>query len=170
MTTDERAQAQARIVRAMERMSRLMRELSQVVAREHAGRRATMTIARLLDDAGEVGVGELAQALRIDMSVASRQVSELVAEGLVERTVADGDRRARNLRLTPAGRAYADQVRAAVQQFADETFAGWSPAELGIAADVFERIVTSVAQATDCRPFPGRAAAESPPEPVAAAG
>jgi DNA-binding MarR family transcriptional regulator len=169
VTIDERTDAQARIVRAMERMSRLVRDVSQVVAGKQTGTRATVTIARLLDSAGEVGVGDVAQALRIDVSVASRQVSELVAEGLVERTVADGDRRARNLRLTPAGREYADRLREGVRRFADETFADWSAAELGIAADVFERIVASIAGTTGCPPYPERAPAD-PPVPASVAG
>ena len=117
--TDERADAQAQILGALERMGRLIREMGQLVAREHASTRATMAIARLLDDAGEVGVGDVAEALRIDMSVASRQVSELVAEGLVERTVSDGDRRARQLRLTQAGRLPRVLVRTVQEQRPD---------------------------------------------------
>ena len=150
MTDDERGDAQAQILRALERMGRLMREMSQVVARDHARTRATNAIARILDTAGEVGVGDVAEALRIDMSVASRQVSELVAEGLVERTVADGDRRARNLRLTPAGRAYADELRAVMRRMADETFAAWSVDELHAAAGTLDRLVESVGASAAC--------------------
>ena len=154
--TDERADAQAQILGALERMGRLIREMAQVVAREHASTRATMTIARLLDnagDTGEVGVGDVAEALRIDVSVASRQVSELVAEGLVERTVVDGDRRARHLRLTPAGRAYADELRAVMRRLTDETFADWSADELTSAAATLDHLVASLAGTAGCPPY-----------------
>jgi DNA-binding MarR family transcriptional regulator len=150
---DERADAQAQILGAMERMARLLREMSHGVAKEHASTRATMAIARLLDGAGEdgeVGVGDVAEALRIDMSVASRQVNELVTEGLVERTVVDGDRRARRLRLTAAGRAYADELRDVMQQKAAATFGDWSVDELRSAATTLDHLVASVAGYAGC--------------------
>jgi DNA-binding MarR family transcriptional regulator len=156
---DERAEAQAQILGAMERMGRLLREMSQGVAKDvatdHASTRATMAIARLLDGAGEggeVGVGDVAEALRVDISVASRQVSDLVTEGLVERTVVDGDRRARHLRLTAAGRAYADDLRTVMQAKADITFACWSVDELRAAATTLDHLVASVAGFADCQP------------------
>ncbi|HEY0117682.1 MAG TPA: MarR family winged helix-turn-helix transcriptional regulator [Cellulomonas sp.] len=152
MTDDERGDAQVQILRALERMGRLMREMSQVIARDHARTRATNAIARILDTAGEVGVGDVAEALRIDMSVASRQVSELVAEGLVERTVAHGDRRARNLRLTASGRAYADELRAVMRRMADETFADWTVDDLHAAAGTLDRLVESVTASAACPP------------------
>jgi DNA-binding MarR family transcriptional regulator len=169
---DERADAQAQILGAMERMARLLREMSQGVAKEHASTRATMAIARLLDGAGEdgeVGVGDVAEALRIDISVASRQVSELVTEGLVERTVVDGDRRARHLRLTPAGRAYADELRAVMREKADATFADWSVDELRSAAITLDHLVTSVADYAGCPPYAAAAhrAEALRPEPQA---
>ncbi|MBN9374736.1 MAG: winged helix-turn-helix transcriptional regulator [Cellulomonas sp.] len=170
---DERAEAQAQIIGAMERMGRLLREMSQGVAKDHASTRATMAIARLLDGAGEdgeVGVGDVAEALRVDISVASRQVSDLVTEGLVERTVVDGDRRARHLRLTAAGRAYADELRAVMQVKAEITFAGWSVDELKVAATTLDHLVTSVAGATGCPAYAGalqRAAALRPGSPTA---
>lgn len=165
---NERAEAQARILRAIERMSRLQREIAHTVAREHEHTKAAMSIARLLDQLGEVGVGDIAQALRVDMSVASRQVSELVDAGLVERTVDSGDRRARNLRLTEAGRAYVERIRATMLRWSDEIFADWSVAELTAAADVYERLVESTARASGCAgAFTRTARAESPPVAVA---
>lgn len=153
---DERAEAQAQILGALERMGRLLREMSQLVAREHASTRATIAIARLLDEAGGtggIGVGDVAEALRIDISVASRQVSELVAEGLVERTVVDGDRRARHLRLTDTGRAYAEELRAVMHRMTDETFADWSADELHTAAATLHHLVASVAGTAGCSPY-----------------
>ncbi len=150
---DERAEAQAQIIGAMERMGRLLREMSQGVAKDHASTRATMAIARLLDaagDDGEIGVGDIAEALRIDMSVASRQVSDLVTEGLVERIVVDGDRRARHLRLTAAGRAYADELRAVMRVKAELTFSDWTVDELQAAATTLDHLVASVAGAAGC--------------------
>jgi DNA-binding MarR family transcriptional regulator len=148
----DRTDAQARILRAMERMGRLQREIAHGVARETDGTRAMLSIARLLDQAGEAGVGDIAEKLRVDMSVASRQVSELVDAGLVERTVADGDRRARSLRLTPEGTAYAERIRVVLRRRAADVFADWSDEDLAAAAGVFERIVESTARVSGCPP------------------
>ncbi len=148
----DRTDAQTRILCAMERMGRLQREIAHGVARETEGTRAMLSIARLLDQAGEAGVGDIAEKLRVDMSVASRQVSELVDAGLVERTVADCDRRARSLRLTPEGRTYAERIRAVLSRRTDEVFADWSAEDLAAAARVFERMVESTARVSGCPP------------------
>jgi len=141
---------QVRILRAIERMFRLQREIAHTIAKDHGGNRAAMSVARLLEQLGEASVGDIAQAMRVDLSVASRQVSELVDAGLVERTVAEGDRRARNLRLTAEGHAYAGRLRASLRRWTDEVFAGWTPAELSVAADVYERFVACAAAASGC--------------------
>lgn len=52
---------------------------------------------------GGMTVGDLSAHLRVDMSVASRQVSSATEADLVERTTCDGpgcDRRVRTVRLT----------------------------------------------------------------------
>lgn len=162
--TDDRTETQVRVMRALERMARLMREIAFTVARDTVGTRATMSITRLLDQVGEAGVGDIAEALRVDTSVASRQISELVAAGLVERTVVNGDRRARHLRLTPAGRVHAEQIRTVMRDRADTVFEDWSADELGVAATVLERMVESTARAHRCQ-----TSAASPPVAAAAA-
>lgn len=165
---DERRDAQARILRSLERQSRLQREIALGVAREHGISRASLSIVRLLDQLGEAGVGDLAQALRVDLSVASRQLSELVSEGIVERTVDDVDRRARSLRLTAAGRTIADGIRAVMHSRVAEAFGAWTPGELAEAATTLERIVEATARAAGC-PGIHPAAHARAHEPVAAA-
>lgn len=153
---------QLRILRAIERMFRLRREIAHAIAKDQGGNRAAMSVTRLLEQLGEAGVGDIAQAMRVDLSVASRQVSDLVDAGLVERTVAEGDRRARNLRLTAEGHAYAARLRASLRRWTDEAFTGWTPAELAIAADVYERLVESAAAASGCADASVRLRAETP--------
>ncbi len=167
----ERRDTLARILRALERQSRLQREIALGVAREHGISRASLSIVRLLDQLGEAGVGDLAHALRVDVSVASRQLSELVGDGIVERTVDGDDRRARSLRLTSAGRAVADDIRASMHRRVDEAFGSWSTDELAAAAATLEQLVQATALAAGCPPAHAAAHARAHPEspPVAAA-
>jgi DNA-binding MarR family transcriptional regulator len=53
---------------------------------------------------GPLRVGEVAQRLGVDLSVASRQIASLTAEGYVERREDDRDRRAQLVAATTAGR------------------------------------------------------------------
>lgn len=65
---------------------------------------------RLID--GEPTIGALAASLGITQQGASKQVGELEQLGYVERVAADGDQRARRVRLTAAGRAVVEAGRA----------------------------------------------------------
>ena len=99
------------LLRSVEAFSRALRESSLGVAREIGCSKGTLAIVRILQRRGTLQVSDIAHALRVDISVASRQVSQLVDDGLVERTVDDGDRRVRTIRLSPAGRSLARRDR-----------------------------------------------------------
>ena len=53
---------------------------------------------------GPLRVSEVAQRLGVDLSVASRQIAALAAEGYAERRADDSDKRAQLVAITPAGR------------------------------------------------------------------
>jgi DNA-binding MarR family transcriptional regulator len=53
---------------------------------------------------GPLRVSEVAQRLGVDLSVASRQIASLTAEGYVERREDESDRRAQLVAVTTAGR------------------------------------------------------------------
>lgn len=59
-----------------------------------------------------LGVGELAQALRVDPSTASRLAEALVAKGWAQRTAMAGNRRAVTLLLTAEGQRRVRQLHA----------------------------------------------------------
>ena len=74
-----------------------------------------MTVAQLaaiafVDQAGTVRVSELAEALGLSPSAASRLADGLVERGLLLRAEDPDDRRARRLRLAAAGRAFSDRA------------------------------------------------------------
>ncbi len=64
-----------------------------------------MQILWALHSAGTVSAGELSRIVAMDQSTTSRNVALLVRKGLVRAAPGKSDRRAREIALTPAGRA-----------------------------------------------------------------
>ncbi len=157
---------EAAMLRSVEAFWRTLREASTLLVRDTECSRATASLVRLLATRTETGrvtqVSDVAHALRVDTSVASRQVSQLVDDGLAERTVGPDDRRARSLRLTPAGMARAEAVEAAMLRSTAELFSDWTPQEMTAAVQVLDRLTATFGRAPDDRPPPPgrRAAAE----------
>ncbi|MFF3066191.1 MarR family winged helix-turn-helix transcriptional regulator [Oerskovia sp. NPDC057915] len=115
---------------ALEELNRAQREVSARLARELDFPRASIGALRLLQHCGPLQVTELAHHLKVDLSVASRQVTHLVEAGLVERTACDDDRRARSVTLTPEGREKVDETFALLASRTARTFEGWTAEEL----------------------------------------
>ena len=134
------------LLRSVEAFSRALRESSLGVAREIGCSKGTLAIVRILERRGTLQVGDIAHALRVDISVASRQVSQLADDGLVERAVDDGDRRVRTVRLSPAGRSLAVEIRSVLDRRADEIFADWSSADVEAATASLDRLTTTISR------------------------
>lgn len=73
---------------------------------------ATLSVLSILERHGPVRVGEVAERVDVDLSVASRHTSALEQRGLVVRETSAGDRRAHVISVTVAGRATLAQARA----------------------------------------------------------
>ena len=134
------------LLRSVEAFSRALRESSLGVAREIGCSKGTLAIVRILERRGTLQVGDIAHALRVDISVASRQVSQLVDDGLVERAVDDGDRRVRTVRLSPAGRSLAVEAGAILDRRVDEIFADWSSVDVEAATASLDRLTTTISR------------------------
>jgi DNA-binding MarR family transcriptional regulator len=79
---------------------------------------------------GPLRVSEVAQRLGVDLSVASRQIASLTAEGYVERREDERDRRAQLVAVTPAGlRTLRESHRRMVSAFA-RVLEGWDDEDL----------------------------------------
>lgn len=98
----------------------------------------------VIDLQGPCRMRDLAQALRIEPSTATRTVDRLVERGLVDRMPDPADARAVVVSATPAGQALrqrvSDQARAAL----DEVLAEFSPEEQELLADLMTRLVAAV--------------------------
>ncbi|PWJ55430.1 transcriptional regulator, MarR family [Quadrisphaera granulorum] len=79
---------------------------------------------------GPLRTTALAELVHADPSTTSRQVAELVAEGLVERQDDPADRRACLLAATAAGRATVSAMRAQRAQLLAQALSDWAPEEI----------------------------------------
>ena len=144
------------LLRSIETFSRALRESAVGLSRDLGCSRGTLSIVRILARHGTLQVGDIAHLLRVDISVASRQVSQLVDDGLVERAVDDGDRRVRTVRLSPAGRAASAEIREQLDTRTQEIFRDWSPADVASATTALDRLAATLTGPLDA-PAPARA-------------
>jgi DNA-binding MarR family transcriptional regulator len=89
---------------------------------------------------GPVRVSDVAERLRIDLSVASRQLAALAAAGYVDRRPDPDDRRAQLVEATDDGRRVVrESHRRLVDAFAS-ALQDWAPAEVAALAAALERL------------------------------
>lgn len=90
---------------------------------------------------GEARMGDLAAALRVDPSTATRAVARLEAAGLVERRRGDDDARSVVVAPTAAGTRLYEAIRATARAAFAELFDRFSTAEQLRLADLLDRLV-----------------------------
>jgi DNA-binding MarR family transcriptional regulator len=135
------------VVREIYALGRGNRELQRRAVPEHPPARlqALGVIAR-----GEaVRVSDIAEQLRIDLSVASRQVAVLEASGWVTRTTDPADGRARTLATTEAGRAVLTDTLARMADAYTGVLEGWSDDELDALQTVLARLRRDFARVSE---------------------
>lgn len=98
----------------------------------------------LLAQAESWRMRDLAAALRVDASTATRAVDRLVAFGLAERTRPASDARAVEVALTPAGRERHDALVQRRRQAMDRILATFAAEERAELADLLERLIAGV--------------------------
>jgi DNA-binding MarR family transcriptional regulator len=89
-------------------------------------------------------MSDLAEALRIDPSTATRAVQRLVISGLAVRSPNDGDGRVVMVEITDAGRSRHADVNARRGLLMTHMLAAFTPAERPVLADMLERFVAAV--------------------------
>ena len=132
------------LVSALDELVRAQREAGSRLARNLDWPRAELGVLRLLHRCGRVQIGDVASRLRVDVSVASRQVSALVDAGFVRRTVDDVDRRVRTLELTDEGRAVAERTTQHFEQYVSTVFDGWTQDQLADATRQIRRVAAAI--------------------------
>ncbi len=89
-------------------------------------------------------MSDLADALRIDPSTATRAVNRLVISGLAVRSAHDDDGRVVMVEITDAGRLRHAEVHARRGQLMTHMLGAFAPEERPILADMLERFVSAV--------------------------
>ena len=98
----------------------------------------------LLVQLGPVRMRELAAALRVDASTATRMVARLADQGLVEREPDPDDARSVRVGLSAHGAAVHATMSERRRALFSEVLAGFEPTELTQLADLLERLVAAV--------------------------
>lgn len=122
----------------------LGRRWRRVLDHELAGYGLTDATWRPLFHLGRLGDGirqtDLAEALGIQGPSLVRLLDNLERDGLIVRREDRGDRRAKSLVMTEAGRQIYRQVQAVTEQVADRLLAGADPANLAAVAQLFAQL------------------------------
>lgn len=88
-------------------------------------------------------VGDVATALDVDASTASRFVTDAVEAGYVDRSVCADDRRRSDLRVTPAGQALLDRGAAIRLGLLAEMTEDWDEDDVAALAELLERLASA---------------------------
>ena len=133
-----------RIEAALEQLSRVVR--SRRADGERAARagvrlpRVAQMVLRETVESGPVRISDLARALHMSDAVASRTVSALEAEGLIERSGSPDDGRVALVDITARGRRVQRRLREAQDEIFGESLAHWSRQDGARLADLLERL------------------------------
>jgi len=103
---------------------------------------------------GPQRVSDLATALNIDLSVASRQCSALASAGYVAREPDPDDRRAHRLVLTDTGASVLRESHRRMVHAFGQALTGWSETDISSLAAGLERLREDFARTSSCAPTP----------------
>jgi DNA-binding MarR family transcriptional regulator len=105
----------------------------------------------LLATTGEQRASDLAEKLRLDLSVISRQVATLIDAGLVEKATDPSDRRVHRLAITDAGLATLRGHREQMVDLISRGLADWDDEDVVVLARLLRRCADSIATVATCR-------------------
>jgi DNA-binding MarR family transcriptional regulator len=91
---------------------------------------------------GEVTVGTIAEAMRIDPSRASRVVADMVGRNVLERAASQQDARRILVVVTPFGQRLLEELKAQKLAIIKDIVADWSAEEAADFAGLFDKFMT----------------------------
>jgi DNA-binding MarR family transcriptional regulator len=118
------------------------------------GAAAVIPALAVLAFTGEQRASDLAEKLRLDLSVISRQVSSLIDAGLVVRATDPNDRRVHRLAITEAGLQTLRDHRERMVELISAGLADWDDEDVVTLARLLRRCADSVATVATIRPVP----------------
>ncbi|MFE2042452.1 MarR family winged helix-turn-helix transcriptional regulator [Streptomyces sp. NPDC059477] len=134
----------AELARQLSAVGAVKRELARIApASCPAGSIAALMV---IDQHGDIRIGQLAESLVVDMSVTSRHVAHLADRGLIERSCDPADKRSRILRLTPAGHEVLDDMQRRTTALVAERLSDWTEGEIGDLTRLMARLRASFSE------------------------
>ena len=100
-----------------------------------------LAVLRSLSEEDGLTQAELARRLRLEPPSMCRMIDRLARDGTVARTPDPDDRRATRVRLTPGGRALAEQGMAIVDGIEERIFGGLDADERDQLAELLRRVM-----------------------------
>jgi DNA-binding MarR family transcriptional regulator len=100
----------------------------------------------------DLGMGEVAAALDVEPSTASRLVERLVEEGLVARTPCEADRRRVHLQLTGEGENFLARARAARMATYRQILRDWPARDIDRLSELLERLNENIERIGSTQP------------------
>ena len=137
-----------RLMRSLEHAHRRMLQAGDVP--HHLERAAHRLLAHIVDG-GPVRLSVLAELACVDTSTASRQISQLEAQGLVARQTDPADGRAALLAATDDGAKLLLRTRAARGRFVRELVGAWPSTDRKELGRLLTQFNDGVAQSTSSR-------------------
>jgi DNA-binding MarR family transcriptional regulator len=129
----------SRAINALRRMVRGLRGAAEAIERDLRISAAQLFVLSELDNSPDQSVKDLAEVTMTTHSTVSEVVSQLIAKGLVARTVDPADARRSVLRLTRRGASLVRRSPRAIQQDLIEGFHNLRPADQRSLATGLER-------------------------------
>jgi DNA-binding MarR family transcriptional regulator len=126
---------------------RLRRFVTAPASLEHRGRRVEASTVLVVDAVrrlDSITVGDVAAAVGVTHSTASRLVARAVAAGAVRRRPSSNDPRAADLSVTDAGRRLHDSARRHRFTILESLTGGWSDDDRRTFAELLDRFTTAM--------------------------
>lgn len=141
----------ARHIEILEDLAKVSRKIRTIFDARVREKGLTLARARTLLKIAKGEAGnqkQLAEELEIETATLVRLIDGLEAQGLIERREVEGDRRAKQVVLTPAGTRLAEIVDAMVIQIGRDVLGGIGQKDLQVAHMVLRRMAESLEAAS----------------------
>lgn len=125
------------LARAIYRLGLVKRDMVRRTGFEPGGGLLPLAILQVRDGAR---VKDIADAMHVDLSVASRQIAALIEAGYIERAADPADGRAAVLHVTRKGRAALKRARERIVSAFAKALADWSDEDVATLTRLTERL------------------------------
>jgi DNA-binding MarR family transcriptional regulator len=150
MTTTHEARLHPDTITALSDVIRDVAVLKRDLQREIPSKvpMAAVSVLSIVERYGPMRIGDLAEHLCVDLSVASRHASTLEQHALLERVPSARDGRSHEISLTDAGRSTLHEVHEHAMHRLADALAGWTEADLRDLSTALNRLRTDLQAAS----------------------